>query len=106
MSFRLRRSKLLPGVRLNVGKRGISTSIGVPGAHVTFGRSGTRTTVKLPGSGLSYTHFDKSRQRRAPASTTQIHPEASPDSAWRARLWTALIIVSVLAVVLVTAAQS
>ena len=54
MGFRFHRSiKLLPGIRLNFGKRGISTSIGVRGAHVTFGKTGTRTTVGLPGSGLS-----------------------------------------------------
>ena len=46
MGFRFRRSiKILPGVRLNFGKRGISTSIGIRGAHVTVGKTGTRTTV-------------------------------------------------------------
>ena len=36
--FRFRRSiKILPGIRLNVGKRGVSTSIGVRGAHITVG---------------------------------------------------------------------
>src|ERR1039457_2456723 len=60
MGFRFRRSiKILPGVRLNFGKRGISTSIGIRGAHVTVGKTGTRTTVGLPGSGLSYTHLEK-----------------------------------------------
>ena len=59
MSFRLHRSiKLLPAIRLNFGKRGISTSIGVRGVHVTFGRTGNRTTIGIPGSGLSYTHRD------------------------------------------------
>ena len=55
MSFRFRRSiKIIPGVRLNVGKRGMSVSTGVRGARVTFGSSGTRVTAGLPGSGLSY----------------------------------------------------
>ena len=59
MGFRFRRSiKNLPGIRLNFGKRGVSTSIGVRGAHVTFGKTGTRTTVGLPGSGISYTHLE------------------------------------------------
>jgi hypothetical protein len=62
---RRRRSiKILPGVRLNIGKRGISTSIGLRGAHVTFGKTGTRATVGLPGSGLSFTHLDKQRRER------------------------------------------
>ena len=38
MGFRFHRSiRLLPGIRLNFGKRGISASIGVRGAHVTYG---------------------------------------------------------------------
>jgi hypothetical protein len=69
MGFRFRRSiKILPGIRLNLGKRGISTSIGVCGAHVTFGKTGTRTTVGLPGSGISYTHLDKPSHERATPS--------------------------------------
>ncbi|MHB8721977.1 MAG: DUF4236 domain-containing protein [Steroidobacteraceae bacterium] len=52
MGFRFRRSvKILPGIRLNFGKRGVSTSIGVRGAHITFGGTGTRTTVGLAHSG-------------------------------------------------------
>jgi len=40
MGFRFRRSiKILLGVRLNFGKSGISTSIGIRGAHGTVGRS-------------------------------------------------------------------
>jgi hypothetical protein len=60
MGFRFRRSlHIPPGIRLNIGKRGVSTSIGVRGAHVTFGKTGTRTTVGLPGSGLSNTHLER-----------------------------------------------
>lgn len=60
MGFRFhRRIKILPGVTLNVGKRGISTSVGVRGAHVTFGKNGTRTTVGIPGTGISYTTLAK-----------------------------------------------
>jgi hypothetical protein len=56
MPLRFRQTfTLFPGVRLNIGKRGISASIGVPGATVNFGQKGIRATVGLPGSGLSYT---------------------------------------------------
>ena len=56
LGFRFRRSvKLLPGVRLNVGKRGSSLSIGGRGATMNVGPKGVRTTVGLPGTGLSYT---------------------------------------------------
>ncbi|HEJ9029286.1 TPA: DUF4236 domain-containing protein [Serratia marcescens] len=56
MSLRFRQTfTLFPGVRLNIGKRGISASIGVSGATVNVGQKGIRATVGLPGSGLSYT---------------------------------------------------
>ncbi|HBA8604311.1 TPA: DUF4236 domain-containing protein [Escherichia coli] len=55
MGLRFRQSfTLFPGVRLNVGKNGISTSIGVPGATVNVSKHCVRATVGLPGSGLSY----------------------------------------------------
>jgi hypothetical protein len=56
MPFRFyRRFRLLPGVSLNLSKRGASVSLGERGAHVTVGTSGIRETVGLPGTGLSYT---------------------------------------------------
>lgn len=56
MGFRFRRSvKILPGVRLNFSKSGVSPSIGGRGATVNLSRRGTRTTVGIPGTGLSYT---------------------------------------------------
>jgi uncharacterized protein DUF4236 len=56
MPFRFfRRIRIAPGVKLNVSKSGLSTSIGARGAHVTIGHGKVRTTVGLPGTGLSYT---------------------------------------------------
>ncbi len=56
MPFRFRRTiRLAPGLRLNVGKRGLSTSVGGRGAQVTFGHGQTRTTIGAPGTGVSYT---------------------------------------------------
>src|ERR1700720_1997362 len=98
MGFRFHRSiKLFPGLRLNVGKRGISASIGVRGAHVTFGKTGTRTTVGLPGSGLSYTHLEKSH-REAPiltAAQPPSDPSVPQGSAQRGVLWMGLIVVAI-----------
>lgn len=55
MGLRFRQTfTLFPGVRLNVGKKGISASFGVPGATVNLSKRGVRATVGLPGSGLSY----------------------------------------------------
>jgi Protein of unknown function (DUF4236) len=56
MGWRFRRSlKIAPGLRLNIGKRGISSlSVGGRGARLTFGKHGVRQTVGLPGTGLSF----------------------------------------------------
>jgi hypothetical protein len=100
MGFRFRRSiKIFPGIRLNFGKRGVSTSMGVRGAHVTFGKAGTRTTVGLPGSGISYTHLDKPSHERdpAPPATASPDPGAPQGSAWRGFLWIALTLVAAIA---------
>jgi hypothetical protein len=56
MGFRFRRSfRVLPGIRLNLSKSGLSASLGIRGTHVTVGPRGTTTSVGLPGTGLSYT---------------------------------------------------
>ncbi len=56
MGFRFRKSiSIVPGVRLNIGKKGISSlSVGKRGASVNFGKNGTHANVGIPGSGLSY----------------------------------------------------
>lgn len=55
MAFRFRRTvSIFPGVRINLGKRGISVSAGVRGANVTLGRNGLYGNVGIPGSGMSY----------------------------------------------------
>jgi hypothetical protein len=55
VSFRFqRRIKILPGLRLNVSKTGISWTISTRGASVTA-RDGKLTgNVGVPGTGLSY----------------------------------------------------
>lgn len=47
-----KRKTLIPGVRLNFGKRGISTTIGPRGASMTFGPNGTYLNTSIPGTGL------------------------------------------------------
>jgi hypothetical protein len=96
MGLRFHRSiKLLSGIRLNFGKRGVSASIGVRGAHVTYGPSGTRTTVGLPGTGLSYTHLEKPHHGRSipKAAEAPSGVVASPGSAGRGLLWIGLVVV-------------
>lgn len=47
-----KRKTLIPGVRLNFGKRGISATIGPRGASMTFGPNGTYLNTSIPGTGL------------------------------------------------------
>jgi len=73
MGFRFRRSfRLMPGIRLNLSRSGVSTSIGRRGAWFTIGPRGARATVGIPGTGLSYT--EQSAWRRPPA----VDPAAIP----------------------------
>ena len=83
MSWRFRKTfKVLPGVRLNVSKSGISTSIGAAPFTVNIGPRGVYRTASLPGTGLS------ARQRiGTPATNTDsrsnspsesLHPALSP----------------------------
>jgi hypothetical protein len=49
-----RRKKVLPGITLNVGKRGASVSVGRRGARVSASRRGLTGTLGLVGTGLAY----------------------------------------------------
>ncbi len=66
MTWRFRRSiQVVPGIRLNLAKRGVSLSAGGHGFTRNFNAHGARTTVGLPGTGLSYS----TRRRRSGGST-------------------------------------
>jgi Protein of unknown function (DUF4236) len=99
MGFRFsRRIRILPGLRLNLSKSGVSTSIGGRGAWLTFGKRGTRATVGLPGTGLSYS-TTVAPQRPVPDSAA-ARPEPAVDpaprgNAGRGFLWIALILLAV-----------
>lgn len=72
MSWRLRRSvRILPGVRLNFSRSGVSTSIGGRGATINIGKRGVRTTIGLPGTGVSWSEasYHHSPQSVRPATT-------------------------------------
>ncbi len=56
MGLRFRKSiKILPGVKLNLGKKSAGVSVGTTGARYSVNSSGRKTsTVGIPGTGLSY----------------------------------------------------
>lgn len=58
MSLRFRRSiRIAPGIRLNVGMRGLSATVGPRGASLNIGPKGLYSNLGIPGTGIS------SRQR-------------------------------------------
>jgi hypothetical protein len=56
-----RRKKLLPGVTLNVGRRGPGVSVGPRGARVSAGQRGVTASLSLLGTGLAYAWRRKRR---------------------------------------------
>ncbi|WP_174732742.1 DUF4236 domain-containing protein [Mesobacillus harenae] len=65
MALRFRKSfKIVPGVKLNLGKNGVGLSVGRNGLRHTIHSSGRRTsTVGIPGSGVSYVKTASSGSR-------------------------------------------
>lgn len=62
-----KRIKLLPGVKLNLSKSGISASIGRPGATLNVGSKGAKVTGGIPGTGLSHTKQLSTKRGKRPA---------------------------------------
>jgi hypothetical protein len=76
MGFRFRKSiSIAPGVRLNIGKNGISSlSLGKRGVGISIGRNGTYGNISLPGTGLSY------RTRIGGGSNKNDHQQSLDDN--------------------------
>ena len=72
-----RRKTIVPGLRMNLSKSGLSWSLGPRGAHFTVGPHGTRRTIGIPGTGVFYTSYSgyhahrATRQRSVPSSAAQ-----------------------------------
>ena len=62
--FRFRKTfSVLPGVKINLSKTGVSTSLGGKGATLNVGHGKRNVTLGIPGTGLSY---------RTPATTQLV----------------------------------
>jgi len=79
MAWRFRRSiKILPGLRLNIGKKGASISAGPKGFTTTIGKTGVHQNVGLTGTGLSYrTKIGAPRPSGSPFVDNEADPIAS-----------------------------
>ncbi len=72
MGWRFRKSFIpLPGVRVTLSPRGVSTSVGVGPLRATIGTQGASVTAHIPGTGLSYRNgiddFEDTPQGNIPA---------------------------------------
>ncbi|MDR6157376.1 hypothetical protein QF023_000892 [Chryseobacterium sp. SLBN-27] len=72
-----KRIKIIPGVHLNISKRGISTSIGIKGASINFGPSGTRLNTNVLGFSNSHRFSGNSQQKRSHPELQSIFTELS-----------------------------
>lgn len=55
MGFRFRKSKkILPGVKINLGKSGVGATFGGKAGRVSLSPKGTSVGFSLPGTGISY----------------------------------------------------
>src|SRR5262245_41725114 len=78
---------LLPGVRLNISKSGISLSLGPKGAHVTSGPRGTFLNLDLHGSGVYYRR--KLAAKDGDSDAEKKPEDAPPEVSFLQRLTTA-----------------
>jgi hypothetical protein len=89
--FRFRRSfRLFPGMRINLSKSGVSTSVGRRGLWFTIGPRGTRETVGIPGTGISYS------EQQSPGETNagdgfQPPSGGAGSTIGRALLWVVIV---------------
>lgn len=74
MGFRFRKSvKIAPGVRLNVGKRSASVTIGGKRGRLNIGSRGTSVGTSIPGTGISYNKRIISNKKNSKNNkTTQV----------------------------------
>ena len=75
MGFRFHQSfSIIPGLRLNVSKSGLSASIGGAPFTLNISQNGLMGTASIPGTGLSYRHHFGSSSNDAPSNGTHQLP--------------------------------
>ncbi len=70
--------KIAPGLKINLSKSGITTSLGKAGASLNIGKKGIRTTFGIPGSGLSFSKLHTQRPNVPAASNGSLSPITQP----------------------------
>jgi hypothetical protein len=81
MGWRFRHSfKVIPGVKLNLSRRGLSASIGGAPFTLNVGPRGVYGTTSLPGTGISFREKFASVPGTPPTPPTLINPDAVPSA--------------------------
>jgi len=96
MAFRFqKRIKILPGLRLNVSKTGISWTVGKRGASVTSRDGNLTGNAGLPGTGISY-------RKRIDLPDTEVESQDQPakPASSGTPSWLLLLIVLVIGIVI------
>jgi hypothetical protein len=75
VGFRFHQSfSIIPGLRLNVSKSGLSASIGGAPFTLNISQNGLMGTASIPGTGLSYRHHFGNSSNEAPSNGTHQLP--------------------------------
>jgi hypothetical protein len=83
MAFRFqKRIKILPGLRLNVSKTGISWTVGTRGASVTSRDGNLTGNVGLPGTGVSYRKRIDLPDAAVQSQDQPVKPASSGKPSW------------------------
>ena len=56
--------RILPGLKMNFGKKGTSVTVGTKGAHVTYGKGRKTASVGVPGTGVYYRKTVTNKQKQ------------------------------------------
>ena len=81
-----RQFTLLPGVKVNVSKTGMSITIGGKGFHLNLSKRGVMQTTNLPGKGLSHrSYIFKSDQDEEEKEDTREDKPSSRKAEGRAK---------------------
>jgi hypothetical protein len=79
VGIRFHRSfKILPGLRLNLSKKGLGVSAGPQGFKVSSGPSGVRRTMSIPGTGISKIDYLSSKTNFNLKEDNDNPPPATP----------------------------
>lgn len=98
MALRFRKTiKIAPGIRLNIGKKSISTSFGVKGARHTISSTGKKTnSLSIPGTGISWRKTTGSSSKNKKSRPVPTEEETLAKRRISPLFWIILIIIVVI----------